>query len=71
MSSASIPGFFPQFLWKDTAYMDGGAVWTINVDGAIESCLDKGYAQSEIVIDMLMCYYLPTVEEPAVSKSAA
>lgn len=70
MSSASIPGIFPPMVWQDTVYMDGGTIWNLNVDGAIQACMDKGYAQNEIVIDMLSCYYRVVDTEPAVSKSA-
>ena len=35
--------------------MDGGTIWNINVDSAINQCLDMGFAQSDIIVDVLIC----------------
>ena len=35
--------------------MDGGTVWNINIVSAIEQCLQKGYAEEDVVLDMYIC----------------
>ena len=35
--------------------MDGGTIWNINVDSAINQCLDMGFAQADIIVDVLIC----------------
>lgn len=45
--SASIPGAFPPQVWKDKGvFMDGGTVYNINLEGAIQQCKDAGYEES-------------------------
>ena len=51
--------------------MDGGTIWNINIDGAIKGCLEKGFAESEIIVDVSLCYYRAVETEPDVSKNAA
>ena len=42
-SSGSIPGaFIPQHL-KGYVLMDGGTMWDVNVDSAVNYCLDQGF----------------------------
>jgi len=54
-SSGSIPGaFFPQKM-KGHVLVDGGTMWDVNVDSAVNYCLDQGYTQEQVVIDMLIC----------------
>ena len=42
--------------------MDGGTIWDVNVDSAVNACLDMGYSQEDIIIDTLICSYteMPT-----------
>ena len=35
--------------------MDGGTVWNINIDDAIVQCLDRGYNEADIILDMYIC----------------
>jgi len=70
LSSGSIPGVFPPQVWNGTAYMDGGTIWNINIDGAIKGCMEKGFAEEEILLDIALCYYYAVDTEPAVSKNA-
>ena len=48
---------FPPQHYHGYVLMDGGTVWNINVDSAIEQCLDMGYAESDIIIDTMFCSY--------------
>jgi len=70
MSSASIPGIFPPQKWNGTVYMDGGTIWNINIDGAVKACLEMGFAENEIIVDMLSCYYREVTHESVASKDA-
>jgi hypothetical protein len=35
--------------------MDGGYVYNINVASAVNGCLDMGYPQEKIIVDVLVC----------------
>ena len=35
--------------------MDGGTVWNVNVDSAINQCYDMGATDEEITLDILIC----------------
>lgn len=35
--------------------MDGGTVWNVNIDSAVNYCLDKGYPEDKIILDVLIC----------------
>lgn len=56
VSSGSIPGmFFPQH-FKGHIMMDGGTMWDINVDSAVNYCLEQGYTEDQVVLDALNCW---------------
>ena len=56
VSSASIPAIFPNFQWEGKGvFMDGGTVYNINVESAIQQCLDVVDDESKIILDVLIC----------------
>ena len=56
VSSASIPLIFPPHNWEGKGlFMDGGTVYNVNTQGAVEQCLDAGFTESQIVMDILIC----------------
>lgn len=62
-SSGSIPGaFFPQQM-DGLVLMDGGTMWNINIDSGVQYCLDQGYTQEQIILDMVICGTEPTLNE--------
>ena len=50
--------------------MDGGTIWNINIDGAVKGCLEKGFAENEIIVDQFSCYYRAVDTELEVSDNA-
>ena len=49
--------------------IDGGSSWNINVDAAINKCLDLGFTSSDIIVDMIACSdHMPNPQE--VEKNA-
>ena len=50
--------------------MDGGTIWNINIDAAVKECLAKGFDESEIVLDISICFYDVPQSESSVSKNA-
>lgn len=55
-ASAAYPGFFePVDDIDGNTYYDGGTSFSINIGGAINKCKELGYAESDIVIDTLLC----------------
>jgi hypothetical protein len=69
MASGSIPFVFPPRLWKGHVLADGGTVWNVNIDSAINQCIDAGYDSSDIIIDLAVCYY-DNPEPQEVSRNA-
>ena len=55
LSSGSIPGVFPPQHFKGYVLMDGGTVWDVNINSAINQCHEMGATDSEITIDILVC----------------
>ena len=54
-ASGSIPVVFPPQLFHGRTLMDGGTVWNINVESAVNQCLDMGYAEEDIIFDVIIC----------------
>ena len=57
MASGSIPVVFAPQHFHDMYLMDGGTVWDVNVQSAIEQCLQKVEDQSDIYLDVMICDY--------------
>lgn len=55
LSSASIPVVFQPRPFKDQLFMDGGTVWNVNIDSAIQGCLNKGFKEEQIIVDVFLC----------------
>lgn len=55
LSSGSIPGVFPPQHFKGYILMDGGTVWDVNINSAINQCHDMGATNEEITIDIMVC----------------
>ena len=66
VSSASIPVFFTPNHYKDRYFIDGGTVWGVNVDSAIEKCLEIVDSPDKITVDVLLCGDKP---QPIKSKN--
>ena len=43
MASGSIPTVFPNQHYKGMNLMDGGTIWDVNIDSAVNICLDMGF----------------------------
>lgn len=61
LGSCSVPGIFPNVpvtMRNGTKkrYVDGGVKMLFMVDAGVDACLESGYKQEDIIIDMLMCY---------------
>lgn len=54
--SASIPGMFIPQHYKGHVMMDGGTMWDINIDSAVNYCLEQGFTEDQVVIDALNCW---------------
>ena len=55
LSSGSIPGVFPPQHFQGRVLMDGGTIWDINIDSAIQQCLEVVKDPSQIVVDVAIC----------------
>ena len=56
VSSSSIPFVFPPHVWPGRGtFMDGGTVWNINIDSAIQQCLEIVDDPSKITVDVIIC----------------
>ena len=56
-ASSSFPGFFTPVTDIDegVTYYDGGVSYSVNIFGAINKCVDRGFDYNHIVIDVIMC----------------
>ena len=43
--------------------MDGGTIWDVNIDSAVNQCLNMGYPEDKIIMDVLVCGYTPELEQ--------
>jgi predicted acylesterase/phospholipase RssA len=55
VSSASIPFVFPPHVWSRGTFMDGGTVWNVNIDSAVQQCMELVDDQSKIIVDVVVC----------------
>lgn len=53
-ASFSMPGYFPPAKVFDSLYFDGSAVYEIDIITGIEACIDKGFANSNIIVDIIL-----------------
>jgi len=51
-ASSSIPFAFPPTEFEGSLYMDGGTVWNINIDSAIDKCLELVDDEEHVVLDI-------------------
>lgn len=57
LSSGSIPVVFPPQHLKDYIFMDGGTVWNINLNSAVEQCMEIVDNYEDIILDVAICGY--------------
>lgn len=70
MSSASIPFAFPNHQWNGNSYMDGGTIYNVNIDSAIQQCLEQVDGDlSKITVDIAICSYSEVPTEDASEKA--
>lgn len=50
--------------------MDGGTVWNLDATSPINQCLEMGYAEEDIIIDMAICGDNSLNEEEELSKNS-
>lgn len=55
MSSAAFPVIFPNLKFQNNSYMDGGVKMSINIASGVNTCLDQGYTEEEIIVDAILC----------------
>ena len=68
-ASGSIPVAFPPQHFHGYVLMDGGTVWDVNIDSAVNQCLDSGFAEEDIIMDVIICGYSAKAEH-TVGKDA-
>jgi len=70
MASSSIPGFFQPRPYEGNLYMDGGTVFNIDASDGVKGCLNRGYAEEDIVVDILILGMHELKPEEDVSRKA-
>jgi len=53
-ASMSFAGFFPPADVLGSTYFDGSAVWDLDIFSAINRCTEKGFQNSDIIVDVIM-----------------
>jgi predicted acylesterase/phospholipase RssA len=70
LSSGSIPGVFPPQHFAGRVLMDGGTIWDVNIDSAVQQCLGIVDNLEDITIDVAICGYSDITEHEEASKRA-
>ncbi len=55
MTSAAFPVIFPNIDFRNNTYMDGGVKISVDIAAGINKCMEDGFAQNEIVVDVVLC----------------
>ena len=55
IASSSVPFVFPPHHYNGTYFIDGGSTWNINLDSAIQRCLEIVDDPSKITLDVMIC----------------
>ena len=55
MASSAYPGAFPPNNISGVLYSDGGISYSIDVSAAIDLCKSRGYEETKITIDVVLC----------------
>lgn len=50
----SFAGFFPPAEVLGSSYFDGSAIWDVDIFTAINKCIDKGYDEKDIIVDVIL-----------------
>jgi hypothetical protein len=50
----SFAGFFPPAEVLGSQWFDGSAVWDIDIFSLINKCVDLGFKNSDIIVDVIM-----------------
>jgi len=53
-ASLSFAGFFPPAEVMGSAYYDGSAVWDVDIFAAINRCVEKGFTEENIIVDVIL-----------------
>ena len=54
ISSGSVPFFFPPHEFEGYSWADGGCILNLDVGSVINKCLGAGFAESDIIVDMIL-----------------
>ena len=69
MASGSIPAALVPTYFRGMVLIDGGSAWNVNIDAAINKCIDMGFKSSDIIVDIIeTSYHTPNPQE--VNKNA-
>jgi len=55
LSSAAIPALFPFGSFRNNSYMDGGVSFPVDIFSGVNKCEEKGFAQKDIIVDIILC----------------
>ena len=70
LSSGSIPVIFPPQKLKDYVFMDGGTVWNVNLNSAIDQCMEIVDSYEDIILDVVICGYASEPGSEATKNAA-
>lgn len=56
IASGSLPFIFPPKLIDNYTLMDGGVGWGVNLESVIDRCMEIVDNESEIILDVALCY---------------
>jgi predicted patatin/cPLA2 family phospholipase len=55
LSSSAVPILFPNIKFRNNNYMDGGVKIGVDIPSGINKCLDDGFSEKDIIVDVILC----------------
>jgi hypothetical protein len=53
-ASMTFAGFFPPADVLGSSYFEGSAVWDVDIFSAINKCIDQGFSEQDIIVDVIL-----------------
>ncbi len=54
LASMSFPGIFPYVVYEGKTLIDGTCLYSVTIFDAIRRCIEDGYAEKDIIIDVVL-----------------
>jgi predicted patatin/cPLA2 family phospholipase len=56
LSSSAFPVIFPNIGFQNKTYIDGGVKIAVDIASGVHKCLDMGFNEADIIVDVVLCH---------------